>query len=250
LIPKVFSLFSGLFSHHPHGHRVLHISGKNKTGKSMLIKDFLAYDLEVSQRCYFLIDTENKFALRNFRMDLPKRHQDRIFQTTLKSQDSLTKILDILLDPNFPVQARDVVIIDSLSEVLKNSITKAEDWYEYRYELQQFSSTLLSKLIDLLVKKDLSCIITHHVTYHPVYDALIPYYFDLINLIPGMWAYLEETPVKMEDGMIFSNYNLILSLTLQNSIGERTFQVQHFRESFPYQVREGKFTFINPSPQF
>jgi hypothetical protein len=242
---KVFSLFSTLFSDHPHDHRILHIAGKNKSGKSMLIKEYLAYDLARSDRSYFLIDTENKFALKNFKADLSIPHQERIFQTSLRPQERITKLFDILLTPDFPIQAGDVVIIDSLSEILKNSITKTEDWYEYRYELQQFSRTMMGKLIDLLVKKDLSCIFTHHVSYNPEYNQLIPYYFDLVNLIPGMWAYLEGTPSRMENGEIIYDNALILSISIRDTKNIRIIKVKNFRESFPYHLHEGHFTFIS-----
>ena len=241
--PKVFTLFSTLFSHHPHDHRILHIAGKNQSGKSMLIKDFLGYDLPRSQRSYFLIDTENKFALKNFKADISALHQERIFQTSLH-QKHITELFDIMRTPDFPIQAGDVVIIDSLSEVLKHSITKTEDYYEYRYELQQFSNTLVSKLIDVVIKKDLSCIFTHHVTFHPEYGQLVPYYFDLVNLIPGMWAFLDETPARMKNGEIIYDNTLLLSLSVQTSKNSRTIQVQNFRESFPYRLDEGHFTFI------
>ncbi len=242
---KVFSLFSKLFSHHPHDHRILHIAGENKSGKSILIKDFLAYDLAKSRRSYFLIDTENKFALKNFKADLPKIHLERIFQTTL-NRKKISEIFDIMLDPSFPIQAGDVVIIDSLSDVLKHTITKTEDWYEYRYEIRKFSGTLMGKLINLLVKKDLSCIFTHHVTYHPEYDQLIPYYFDLVNLIPGMWAFLESKPSRMESEEIIYDNTLILSLSIRDSESSKIIKVKNFKESFPYQLNEGHFTFIQP----
>ena len=243
---KVFTLFTSFLTNHPHDRRVIHIAGKNNTGKSVLVKDFIVHDLNHSQRNYFVIDTENKFALRNFKAVLSESLQDRIFQKTLSARDPLSKILDILINPNFPIQAGDVVVIDSLSEVLKHSIVKTEDWYEYRYELKEFTNTLMAKLIKLLVRKDLSCIFTHHVTYHPTYDALIPYYFDLVNLIPGMWAFLEETPAGIEDGRIFFNKTLILSLTVNNPKKEALIQVQNFREKFPYEITGGHFTFLNP----
>ena len=164
-------------------------------------------------------------------------------QMTLK----ISEIFDIMINPDFPIQAGDVIIIDSLSEVLKCSITKTEDWYEYRYELQQFSNTLLSKLVDLLVKRDLSCIFTHHVTFHPTYDTLVPYYFDLVNLIPGLWAFLEETPARNEEGTIFYDHTLILSLSVQIPTQGRAIQVHNFRESFPYQLTRGRFKFLKSS---
>ncbi len=247
MLHRVFSLFSTLFSDHPHDHRILHIAGKNKSGKSMLIKDYLAYDLARSQRSYFLIDTENKFALKNFKADLPKLHQERIFRTSL-GRKKISEIFDIMINPDFPIQAGDVIIIDALSEVLKCSITKTEDWYEYRYELQQFSGNLMSKLINLLVKKDLSCIFTHHVTFHPEYGRLVPYYFDLVNLVPGMWAFLEATPSRMEDGKIVYDNSLILSISIQDSDNSKIIKVKNFRESFPYQLNEGHFTFIQSHP--
>lgn len=243
---KVFTLFSTLLTTHPHDRRVIHIAGKNNTGKSVLVKDFIIHDLTHSERNYFFIDTENKFALRNFTSALPKHLQARIFQKTLSATHSLSKILDILINPDFPIQAGDVVVIDSLSEVLKHSIVKTEDWYEYRYELKEFTNTLMAKLIKLLVRKDLSCIFTHHVTYHPTYDALIPYYFDLVNLIPGMWAFLEETPAGIEDGRLYFNKTLILSLTVNNPMKKALIQVQSFREKFPYEISGGHFTFLNP----
>ena len=96
---KVFALFSTLFSHHPHDHRILHIAGKNQSGKSMLIKEYLGYDLPRSQRSYFVIDTENKFAVKNFQGDIPPSYQERIFQTSLH-QNRITDIFDLLLDPD------------------------------------------------------------------------------------------------------------------------------------------------------
>ena len=185
-----FSLIGRYFSSK---NKFLHLSGPNLSGKSTIIKEFIKHDIKQSKRRYFIIDSEKKFSKRNYMDEFSQIDQSRIFVNNSDNFNKTTETLKLLKKDIYPLGPKDILIIDSFSNILKTEMGNCMDYYDNMKALNYISEKIVPDLIDLVVDKKIYVILSHHVTYHPGYNTNIPYYFDLMMTIAGMWIYLHQT---------------------------------------------------------
>ena len=232
-----FSLIARYFSNK---NRFLHLSGPNLSGKSTIIKEFIKHDIKESKRRYFIIDSEKKFSKRNYMDEFSPRDQAKIF---VNNSDNFRKTSDTLrlLQKNvYPLEPQDILIIDSFSNILKTEMGNCMDYFDNMKALNYMSEKIVPGLIDLVVDKKLYVILTHHVTYHPGYNSNIPYYFDLMMMIAGMWIYLHQTTKGVKEKTFQYDNFLTLSFTFSNKKSNLKVSETNLRQTYQYQLKEGK----------
>nr|WP_147664651.1 ATP-binding protein [Candidatus Prometheoarchaeum syntrophicum]QEE17766.1 hypothetical protein DSAG12_03604 [Candidatus Prometheoarchaeum syntrophicum] len=232
-----FSLIGRYFSPK---NRFLHLAGPNLSGKSTIIKEFIKHDIRKSSRKYFIIDSEQKFSKRNYMEEFSTGDQARIY---VNHSNSLQKIRDTirLLQTNlYPLEPQDIVIIDSFSNILKREMGNGMDYYDNMKALNYLSEKIIPDLIDLVVDKKLYVILSHHVTYHPGYNTNIPYYFDLMMTIAGMWIYLHQTPKGVKDKSFQYDNFLTLSFTFSKKKQNSLISETNLRQTYQYLLKDGK----------
>ena len=232
-----FSLISRYFSSK---NRILHVSGPNMSGKSTLIKEFIKHDIRDSSRKYFLIDSEKKFSKRNYMNEFSTGDQRRIFVNNSDNFDKIIKTLESLKKDIFPLDPNDILIIDSFSNILKTEIVNSDDYLDTMKALKIFSEKIIPGMIDLVVDKKLYVILSHHVTFNPEYQSNIPYYFDLMMTIAGMWIYLSRTAKDVKDKTFLYDNFLTISFTFTKENSELKISQTNIRQTYGYTLKKGK----------
>ncbi|QEE16307.1 ATP-binding protein [Promethearchaeum syntrophicum] len=236
-----FSLIGRYFSPK---NRFLHLAGPNLSGKSTIIKEFIRYDIRKSSRRYFIIDSEQKFSIRNYMHEFSSIHQNRIFVNNSQNFTKITATLNLLQQDVYPLESNDIVIIDSISNILKRELGNGMDYYDNMKALKYISEKIVPALIDLVVDKHLFVILSHHVTYHPGYNTNIPYYFDLMMSIAGMWIYLHQTPKGVKDKSFQYDNFLTLSFTFTKEKQNHLVSETNIRQTYRYLLKDGKVTIL------
>ena len=236
-----FSLISRYFSSK---NRFLHLSGPNLSGKSTIIKEFIKNDIKESSRKYFIIDSEKKFSKRNYIDEFSNEDQSKIF---VNNSDNFIKIVEtfsMLKNDIYPIEPQDILIIDSFSNILKTEMGNCIDYFDNMKVLNFFSQKIIPDLIDLIVEKKLYVILSHHVTYHPGYKSNIPYYFDLMMTIAGMWIYLYQTTKGVKDKIFLYDKFLTISFTFSRKNSDLLVSQTNIRQSYQYILKDGKLKII------
>lgn len=232
-----FSLIARYFSPK---NRFLHLSGANMSGKSTIIKEFIKHDIKQSRRKYFIIDSEKKFSKRNYMDEFSTGDRDRIFVNNSDNFSKTFETLNLLKKKVYPLDPKDILIIDSFSNILKTEMGNCMDYFDNMKALNYMSEKIVPGLIDLVVEKKLYVILSHHVTYHPGYNSNIPYYFDLMMTIAGMWIYLHQTTKGVKDKTFLYDKFLTLSFTFSNKNNELRVSETNIRQTYQYDLKDGK----------
>ncbi len=232
-----FSLITRYFSPK---NRFLHLSGPNMLGKSTIIKEFIKHDIKKSKRKYFIIDSEKKFSKRNYMSEFSNGDHDRIFVNNSGNFDKTMETLKLLQKDVYPLDPQDILIIDSFSNILKTEMGGCIDYYDDIKALNYMSDKIVPTLIDLVVDKKLYVILSHHVTYHPGYNSNIPYYFDLMMIIAGMWIYLYQTTKGVKDKTFLYDKFLTLSFTFTKKNSDLKISQTNIRQTYQYETNDGK----------
>ncbi|HMB65680.1 MAG TPA: hypothetical protein VKO42_02280, partial [Patescibacteria group bacterium] len=125
----MFSMIHTYFEHR----RLLHIAGSYKTGKSLLIKDIVKYyahkaedpvpNTDIDAPCFYLLDTERKFPKSVYSYHLSEKFmKHRVFVSQSADSISFLKTIRYLAGKKSPLQRGDFVIVDSVSEFIKQNI--------------------------------------------------------------------------------------------------------------------------------
>jgi hypothetical protein len=232
-----FSLIGRYFSQK---NRFLHLAGPNLSGKSTIIKDFIKHDIKESSRRYFIIDSEHKFSKRNYMNEFSIENQDRIFVNNSQNFKKISDTLKLLRQDVYPLEPNDILIIDSISNILKREMGNSEDYYDHMKALKYISEKIVPDMIDLAINKKLFIILSHHVTYHPGYNSNIPYYFDLMMSIAGMWIYLHRTTTGVKDKTFQYDNFLTLSFTFSKEKTNLLVSETNLRQTYQYLLKDGE----------
>ena len=232
-----FSLIARYFSPK---NRFLHLSGPNMSGKSTIIKEFIKHDIKTSKRKYFIIDSEKKFSKRNYMEEFSTGDHDRIFVNNSGNFDKTMETLKLLQNDIYPLDPKDILIIDSFSNILKTEMGNCMDYFDNMKVLNYMSEKIVPAMIDLVVDKKLYVILSHHVTYHPGYNSNIPYYFDLMLTIAGMWIYLHQTTTGVKNKTFQYDKFLTLSFTFSKKNSDLKISETNIRQTYQYELEKGK----------
>ncbi|MBA7584690.1 hypothetical protein ES708_26647 [subsurface metagenome] len=243
-IPKKQDITGDFFSligrYYSPKNRFLHLSGPNLSGKSTIIKEFIKHDIKESKRRYFIIDSEKKFSKRNYMDEFSTGDRDRIFVNNSDNFKKTFETLNLLKKNVYPLEPKDILIIDSFSNILKTEMGNCMDYFDNMKVLNYISQKIVPAMIDLVVDKKLFVILSHHVTYHPGYNSNIPYYFDLMMTIAGMWIYLYQTTRGVKDKTFLYDKFLTLSFTFSKENSKLRVSQTNIRQTYQYALKDGK----------
>ena len=196
---------------------ILHIAGGYNTGKTILVKDLIATMLETNPptQNFFYLDADKKFPKALYEKSLPQKAlQNRIFVSKIPNSTKFAKTIRDLCSDRTPLKAGDVIIIDSVSEFIKQNMAKIDDYAEWKAEVEYIKNSIIPQLIRLVIRQKIKLILVHHISYDPGEDASVPYYHDLFRLIKGMWLQMKKTPkIEMLERPKTPRFTIILSYT-------------------------------------
>jgi len=215
---------------------LMNIVGPNQSGKTLLIKDFLAEILRsnFTGKIYYC-DTEAKFPLRTYQELLPKSQLLHIVYKAIPNAKLLTNILQMMGQGIIKVQPGDIIIIDSVSEPLKRQLCVAESAVEFKHEAVEFYQQILTRITQLITQWRVRVILTHHMSYQPVYGSNQPFQQNMMEQIAGLWIYLSR------------NHNLIADNTFHDSYGMTILHNHEQIAEFPYTIEKGTIQLLKPS---
>jgi len=214
---------------------ILNIVGPNQSGKTLLIKDFLAEILRsnFTGKIYYC-DTEAKFPLRTYQELLPKSQLLHIVYKAIPNARLLTNILQMMGQGIIKVQPGDIIIIDSVSEHLKRQLCVAESALEFKREAVEFYQQILTRITQLITQWRVRVILTHHMSYQPVYGSNQPFQQNMMEQIAGLWIYLTR------------DHNLIADNTFQDSYAMTILHNHEQIAEFPYTIEKGTIQLLKP----
>lgn len=213
--------------------RVIHIKGQNGLGKSIFIRTLLdhLYGVTAYSGHTYIFDTETKYSRAAIDAAIQPPHRQHIFLTYAHEFSELLALVQKFDTMNLPPKS--LLVIDSLSNVLKILGAEADSYLL----LKAFNSIFLTKLVALLAKKDLFCVMVHHISYNPVLGNIPAYFASVVQNLEGIWLSLEKSIAAFEDHEPYFEHTVALSYC------ERTYDslLHQFCIRYAYSLHHGKF---------
>jgi hypothetical protein len=196
---KFYNWLNSFFKHRPK--EILHIAGEDGTGRTTLILNYLLFALQNSEKKCYIIDGEHKFTKKSFQLfgDLAQN----VYISKKSRIKSMNSILKQLMQSNL-ISERDILVINSLSEEIKQKLAFSENYADYISIVHDFINSTIPSLAYFLQKIPCKMIIRHQVSYDFDYDQTLPYFSRLMNLLPGAWIMLKKQPFQKQNLLIFS----------------------------------------------
>ncbi len=138
-----------------------------------------------------------------------------------------------------PTDPHEVLVIDSLSEILKAAIARTDSGGEYRAEIQRFYSTVIVPLMQIQARFHLPIFCTHHISYNKPTDSNLPYEHEIMEQLPGLWINLSRTldasePFQLQ--VVYWKYT--------PSDDGQIIKVAGFQKKFVYQIKQNHIQII------
>jgi hypothetical protein len=170
----------------------LHITGANSTGKSILCREVLLhYLISNSTAVCYLIDTENKVSKQSFEQ-FPSGIRKQINKMSCSDPKKLKEIFRLLKNDIFQLNSKSIIVIDSISKIIKDILASCEDKSEYNHEINDFITEIIIPIKQIVLKYHCKVICTHHNSFNKTYEIDTPYFLDLMQDLEGNWLSLRK----------------------------------------------------------
>ncbi len=225
---------------------IFHVVGANGSGKSTLILEFLRYSMIHLLKSIYIIDNEGSLSKKKIQNNsILSKYSKDIFLSKIMNIKSLNEILTRLLvkyrsNPNeMPPK---ILIINSLSRIIKTEIGFCEDYFEYLKIMKVISTQIFPKIIELSKKFHFSIILTHHISYNSIYHDMIPYYGDIMKNLKGIWIFLKKK-TKFSDSYENKDEITYFQDLAYNSdnLQRNDMKNKRIEKKFQYRLDKGRF---------
>ncbi len=239
---EVYRIFGKFLSGSPG--RVIHIAGANNTGKTSLAREFVLSSLPLKPQNFFWVETENKLDPAPFRNIAPNSPGQVLF-FPLRTTSEFKALLEKIRTGKTWVNSGDTVVVDSLSNLLKNGVASTENYGEWLSEVTHFFRDIKGRLAHLAISRGIHFLLVHHMSYNPTIDRTVPYFNDHMKEILGLWAYLRPMhPAEESEINHVSDFSLDLDYSVREPVidaqGRPVYNMKRFRRSYRYSLVQGK----------
>ena len=220
--------------------QILHIAGPDGSGRSSLVKTILQYYLSHTPNYCYILDTDQKYSAKSFQTLSPD--QTKVFLTKIPntSPQSFSATLRYLLSDQSPIVPGDLIIINAMSSVLKRVMVQCGSYADYHQFVHIFIKQLLPALSRMVTKKQCRFLFVHHVSYKPDLDATLPYFYDLMLMLSGMWIFLD--PRFLSSAFVSPSKRLTLTYSWQDPDVQK---YQNYKEQYGYSLEKGYISITN-----
>jgi archaellum biogenesis ATPase FlaH len=197
--------------------KIIHISGSNQTGKSLFIKDFLKNVLsnnKINNVYYF--DIENKFGCNNYLEEFTPEELYRIKVRQIRSCIEFEKVLKLIKKQILNLSSDDLIVVDSISELLKKDVVHSEGFLEYKCIQNEFYAKILYQIKTLSANRKLRFLITHQISYNLKENCDLPYAYELMKELHGLWIKLKREETFLENDTKSYAYYMDIYLYSEN----------------------------------
>jgi hypothetical protein len=226
--------------------QIIHIAGPDGSGRSSMVKTILTYYLAHTSNNCFILDTDQKYSTKSFKA--LGHDQTRIFISKLPNNSrSFPTTLQYLLSDQSPVKSGDLIVINAMSSILKRVQVQCDSYADYHRFVHIIIKQLFPKLIRIIAKKNCRLLFVHHVSYKPDADATLPYFYDLMLILKGMWIFLDPQFLPPKTFQ-FSSPSKRLTLTYSWQ-DEEVEKYLNYKEQYTYLLAEGYLRIVKKITQ-
>ncbi len=213
--------------------KILHIAGPAGSGRNLLINNYIKWFLSQFKQSVYILDCDHKYSKRSFN-HFPS-FRNRIFLSHVPTDLHLADQLKYLASDQMDIDPHDLLILNSISNKLKQRLANSNSFTDFQIISREYVEDVFPSIFKIIREKRCNFLIVHHVSYNFEYQSNLPYFYDLMQYLPGCWLILKPENSGENQG---SQQNRI---TMHYSWLEKNTQ-KNFTKEFGYQIKDNSLS--------